>query len=226
MEEISQYPAHQSNRYRANVRGEQLHSTHRLFMFGEIHMVDAVEFRKQVGHYPPAVACIFMTTDDIAPTVTSHHPLTIIRKVVEFISALMFSHACGQRHTVQLITCQTIDVDCNVQQGQYGGVQEDEQLVVRVFVQLNLDGDERRVGVRHAFVRVVRHGGDVGLITRLVEEVDLHLVDKAVEDRAYVTVPVGVAGCPTAAVGTDRPFVRPVHICCRQRACGKVALLS
>ena len=197
MEEISQYPTHQSNRYRANVRGEQLHSTHRLFMFGEVHIVDAVEFRKQVGHYPLAVVSrILMTTDDIVPTVTSHHPLTIIRKVVEFISALMFSHACGQRHTVQFITCQTIDVDCNVQQGQYGGVQEDEQLVVRVFVQLNLDGDERRVGICHTFACMIGHGGDVGLITRLVEEVDLHLVDKAVEYGHYVSVLIGVTGCP------------------------------
>ena len=35
---------------------------------------------------------------------------------------------------------------------------------------------------------MIGHGGDVGLITRLVEEVDLHLVDKAVEDGHYVAV--------------------------------------
>ena len=111
------------------------------------------------------------------------------------------------------LTCITIRIYRHMEEGQYGRVQEDEQLIVRVFVQLDLDRDERCVGVRRCILIDRRHIADVRLISVAVEEVDLHLVDEPAQDGHDVSATVGVTGSPMPVIANSI-LIRTVDICC------------
>ena len=230
MEHIAQHPVQERGRNGPRIRLEQLHPAHRLLVLGDVHVVYAVQFRKQVGHHPLAVAAAVLVTPDYISefifTRSTHHPIRVISEVVELFPTFMLRNAGAEVLPVYGPCHGAVGVDGDMEEGEDGGVQEYHQLVVRILVELHLDGDEGGVGVCNALAAVVGHGGKIGLIAVLVEEVDLHLVDQPVKDGHDVAAAIRIAGSPAGAVVGDSPLVRSVDVGRCRASCGERILVQ